>query len=413
MKTPLSAFSGYGIELEYMIVDRNTLSVLPIADQLLHSLSGQWVSEVRSGKLAWSNEIVLHLIELKNANPESRLESLPPQFQNEVKRVNAQLESMHARLMPSATHPWMNPAVETQLWCHDNADIYRAYDRIFNCRRHGWANLQSMHFNLPFADDTEFSRLHAAIRLVLPILPALTASSPVASGQYSGFMDFRMKNYRTHQIKIPASMGKVIPDTVISREEYQNKILTPMYREIRNHDPDGVLQHEWLNVRGAVARFDRNAIEIRIMDVQECPYADLAVAVIVLNTIKALYDQKTSTLARQQAISTDSLASILRDCIRDAEQAMIIDRDYLELFGFTAGECEAGELWSHLFTTLIPAETRQSDIWKTAFATLLEQGPLARRILRALRYDFSRENLAVVYRELCDCLDDGRMFTTS
>lgn len=413
MKTPLSAFSGYGIELEYMIVDRDTLSVLPVADQLLHSLSGQWVSEVRSDKLAWSNEIVLHLIELKNANPESCLDTLPPLFQNEVKRINAQLESMHARLMPSGMHPWMNPAVETQLWPHDNADIYRAYDRIFDCRRHGWANLQSMHFNLPFADDMEFCRLHAAIRLVLPILPALTASSPVASGRYSGFMDFRMENYRTHQIKIPASMGKVIPDTVISRDTYQKKILKSMYREIRNHDPDGILQHEWLNVRGAVARFDRNAIEIRVMDVQECPYADLAVAVVVLNTIKALYDQKTSILTQQQAISTDSLARILRDCVRDAEQAMIIDRDYLELFGFTAGDCEAGEFWSHLFTTLIPAETRQSDIWKTAFATLLEQGPLARRILRALRYDFSRENLAVVYRELCDCLDDGRMFTTS
>ena len=61
MKTPLSAFSDYGIELEYMIVDRDTLSVLPVADQLLHSLSGQWISEVKSDKLAWSNEIALTL----------------------------------------------------------------------------------------------------------------------------------------------------------------------------------------------------------------------------------------------------------------------------------------------------------------------------------------------------------------
>lgn len=207
-------------------------------------------------------------------------------------------------------------------------------------------------------------------------------------------------------------MGKVIPDTVISRNTYQQRILAPMYREINNYDPDGVLRHEWLNVRGAVARFDRNAIEIRVMDVQECPYADLAIAVVVMNIIKALYDQKTSILTQQQTISTDSLVRILRNCIRDAEQAMIIDREYLELFGFTAGDCEAGELWFHLFTALIPAKTRQSDIWKTAFATLFEQGPLARRILRALRNDFRRENLAVVYRELCDCLEDGRMFST-
>jgi len=77
MNTLLPAFSGYGIELEYMIVDRKSLSIMPIADKLLHKLSGKYVSEVAHGRLAWSNEIVLHLIELKNSNPEPVIESLP------------------------------------------------------------------------------------------------------------------------------------------------------------------------------------------------------------------------------------------------------------------------------------------------------------------------------------------------
>ena len=76
--------------------------------------------------------------------------------------------------------------------------IYQTYDRIFGCKAHGWANLQSMHLNLPFADDAEFARLHAAIRLVLPIIPALAASSPIADGRPTGFMDIRMEAYRTH-----------------------------------------------------------------------------------------------------------------------------------------------------------------------------------------------------------------------
>jgi len=29
----IHAFAGYGIELEYMLVDRETLSVLPVADE--------------------------------------------------------------------------------------------------------------------------------------------------------------------------------------------------------------------------------------------------------------------------------------------------------------------------------------------------------------------------------------------
>jgi hypothetical protein len=32
-----------------------------------------------------------------------------------------------------------------------------------------------------------------------------------------------------------------------------------------------VLRHEWVNARGAIARFDRSAIEIRVLDVAECP----------------------------------------------------------------------------------------------------------------------------------------------
>lgn len=411
MSYPLPAFSAYGLELEYMIIDRDTLSILPVADKLLHSLAGHWVSEFQRDRLAWSNEIVLHLIELKNSSPEACLDSLPSLFQNEVRRINAQLESMSARLMPTAMHPWMNPAIETRLWPHDNAAIYRAYDQIFDCRRHGWANLQSMHFNLPFADDGEFCRLHAAIRLVLPILPALTASSPVADGRYSGFLDYRMKNYLTHQMKVPATMGKVIPDTITSYDNYREQILEPMYRDVRNYDPDGVLQHEWLNVRAAVARFDRHAIEIRVMDVQECPIVDLAIAVMVKHVVQALYDQKTSSLAEQQAISTDNLVRILNDCVCDAEQTRITDRNYLNLFGFNVEGCEAGELWQHLFASSVPAQTRQSGLFRKVFVTLFEQGTLARRILRALHHDFSRKNLKMVYSELCDCLENGRMFS--
>ena len=88
--------------------------------------------------------------------------------------------------MPTGMHPWMDPAREFELWPHGDREIYAAFDRIFDCRGHGWANLQSMHLNLPFADDDEFGRLHAAIRALLPLLPALAASSPFADGHARG-----------------------------------------------------------------------------------------------------------------------------------------------------------------------------------------------------------------------------------
>jgi len=41
---------------------------------------------------------------------------------------------------------------------------------------------------------------------------------------------------------------------------------------------------------------------------------------------------------------------------------------------------------------------------------MLERGPLARRILRSVGPEYSKTSLQAVYRELCDCLEAGRMF---
>ena len=402
----LHAFAGYGIELEYMIVDRQTLAVMPSADALLQAAGGN-VSEVDRGRFGWSNEIVLHLVEIKNVHPDPALEPIAAGFQAEINSINRLLHPLGARLMPSAMHPWMNPATETHLWPHDQAPIYQAYDRIFDCRQHGQANLQSMHLNLPFANDAEFARLHAAVRVLLPILPALAASSPIANSKPGGFLDCRMEAYRTAVQRVPSVIGQVIPDTANSRAEYETGVLAPMYRDIAPLDQEGVLQHEWLNARGAIPRFDRNAIEIRVIDVQECPQADLAIAAAATAVIRSLYDDKWSSLAMQQAISTDSLVRILHACIRDADQAVIDDAGYLRLLGLSDRQYRAGELWQHLITR---TALNRSTFWVESLRVMLEHGPLARRILRALGDDHSSTHLQHVYRALCDCLETGRMF---
>jgi carboxylate-amine ligase len=400
----LHAFAGYGIELEYMIVDRQTLAVLPIADQLLRAAAGSNAADVDRGKFGWSNEIVLHLVEIKNALPDPALATLAGGFQAEVSEINRLLEPLGARLMPTGMHPWMNPAAETRLWPHDGAPIYQAYDRIFDCKRHGQANLQSMHVNLPFADDAEFAHLHAAVRLLLPILPAIAASSPIAEGAPTGYLDYRMEVYRGAVQRVPAAIGRGIPDTISSHTEYQAQILAPLYRDISPLDPEGVLQHEWLNARGAIPRFSRNAIEIRVIDVQECPQADLAIAAAATAVVRALYD---APLGPQQAIATNALAAIMLDCIRDAELALIEDAEYLRLLGFPGSRCEAGELWRHLLETAVG----DAHAWQEPLRLIQQQGPLARRILRAVGADSSRARLEGVYRALCDCLEQGRMFS--
>src|SRR5690606_33315772 len=119
-----------------------TLAVRPIADKVLTALGGQLVLEVDLGEVAWSNELVLHVVELKCNGPQKDLLRLRQKFQSEVERVNSLLSAEGAMLMPTAMHPFMNPLTESHIWPHENTDIYRTYDRIFDCRGHGWSNLQ-------------------------------------------------------------------------------------------------------------------------------------------------------------------------------------------------------------------------------------------------------------------------------
>jgi glutamate---cysteine ligase / carboxylate-amine ligase len=408
---PLHLFQGTGIELEYMIVDRRGLAVLPVADRVLAAAAGEIVSEVELGPLAWSNELVLHVIELKTNGPAGRLAGLADIFTDHIGRINTLLAPLEGRLMPTACHPWMDPLTETVLWPHEYSPVYEAYDRIFGCRGHGWSNLQSLHINLPFCGDEEFGRLHAAIRLLLPIMPALTASSPILDGQCTGFSDSRMEVYRHNSERIPSVAGRIIPEPVYSKEAYNREIFQRMYADIAPHDPDGTLRHEFLNSRGAIARFDRGAIEIRVLDVQECPQADLAVAALITAALKALCAGQWVGLERIEAFDTGALADIFMSVIKEGDGAIIEHAAYLSALGLNDTKCRAREVWQHLAeaTAALNADW-QDPLLAKAGQTLLGKGCLSRRIVSALDGDLRRQQLFEVYGRLCDCLAKGEMF---
>jgi gamma-glutamyl:cysteine ligase YbdK (ATP-grasp superfamily) len=410
-----SLFSRFGVELEYMVVDTGSLDVRPIADELLAAAAaaGEITDEVERGDITWSNELVAHVVEFKVTEPARALADLPGAFQRNIHDANALLAPKNARLMPGGMHPWMDPLRETKLWPHEYNEVYEAFNRIFGCQGHGWSNLQSVHLNLPFADDGEFGRLHAAIRLILPILPGLTASSPVIDGRLSGVLDNRLEVYRTNSRKVPMVAGRVIPEPAFTREAYETEILRPLYAAMIPHDPSGVLRHEWLNARGAIARFLRNTIEIRVMDVQECPEADLSICAAVVALLQALIGGRFGSLDCQRSFATLPLESILLSTIREADAAAIADADYLRLFGGPSEGCTVGELWRRLIERLF-AEGLLDRRWESALAIILREGPLARRLtntLHSARFSAADPRpLRILYAQLCDCLEAGRMF---
>jgi glutamate---cysteine ligase / carboxylate-amine ligase len=404
-------FQRFGVELEYMIVHAESLAVLPVTDRVLWAVTGQYLSDIELGTISWSNELALHVIELKTTEPAACLDGLAAEFQEHVGRINRILEPLGGRLMPTAMHPWMDPHREMRLWPHEYSPVYEAFHRVFDCRGHGWANLQSVHLNLPFADDDEFARLHAAIRLLLPIMPALAASSPVMDGQTTGRLDNRLEVYRHNARRVPRVSGAVIPEPVFSQQAYQDQILQPLYRDIAPLDPDGTLQFEWLNARGAIARFDRSTIEIRVLDVQECPRADLAVCALLTRVLQAMCDQRWMSLAAQQAFPTEALRTIFLDAIVAAENTPIHDQDYWAAFGVelpSGSQRTAGQLWQHLYDQLSAEAAFPPDL-DASLQTMLDKGTLATRIVQNLD-DHQPEAMSRCYRALCDCLSEDRMF---
>ena len=410
-KRLLGLFEGYGVELEYMIVDSSTLDVLPVADDVLRAAAGRYTTDYDAGSVAWSNELVLHVMEIKSNGPVSLLNGLPAKFQNNVSRINKILEVFGGRLMPSGMHPWMDPSVDTRLWNRRNRKIYATYDSIFNCNDHGWSNIQSVHLNLPFNGDVEFGRLHAAVRLLIPIMPAVAASSPIVGAGVSGLMDTRLAYYRDNQRKVPSITGYVVPEAVFTREEYETGILKKIYRGIKKYDPEGVLGHEWLNSRGAIARFDRSTIEVRMMDVQECPLADIALSVSAAAVIRALVEGRWSCFEEQRAWGVGPLLDILERTIRFGERAMIDDPSYLRAFGMRAKRASALRLWRHLREEVLSRDPSFDCNVSRAMDVILDSGPLSRRILMAAGGKPGMGRLREVYGRLCDCLMKGEMFS--
>jgi len=406
----LGLFEAYGIEIEYMLVDAASLDPVPACDWLLSEVAGELTDEYENGAIAWNNELAMHVVEFKTNGPVSSLAGTAGDFQANVARANELLAGRGLRLLPGAMHPWLEPSRDVRLWPYGQREIYAAFDRIFDCRGHGWGNLQSMQINLPFRGDREFSALHAAVRMVLPLLPGIAASSPVMDGIVTERRDNRLRVYRSNCARVASVTGEVVPEPVADMAQYHERILGKIYADLAPLDPAGVLRHEWVNARGAIARFDRMAIEIRVIDSQECPAADLAIADLASGVVRALVTETWAPLERIAAWRQADLVRLLALTEEQAEAVEIADHRFLRCFGYDGGSETVSHLWARL------AEDLSARGWllpesEAPIERYCREGSLATRIRRALPTEPGRDELREVYRRLADCLAVGHGFT--
>lgn len=391
-----------GPEHEFSVVDEK-LQPLPIVDKIIKDMHGRIVNTVDLGRFSFGKELQAHVAEFKANVPFDSPEVFEETMVKGVQSIVYFLDKRYgARLLGLGMHPSLL-LKDVEMWSHRHRQIYAALSRIFNLNQHGWLNIQSFQLNLPFKNEHEAIQLHNAITNILPYLPAIAASSPIYESKIGDYVDNRLFFYLKNQAEVPSITGDIIPEYVNSFEEYE-KVTVRQYSEdlTKFNAPTCLLNKEWVNSRGAVFRFDRKAIEIRIMDEQECVKSDVALSCFIRSVLRGIMQQEEDGF---EYLPHHVLVSNLHAVIRDG-----LDASVQHPKGSTARQV-CTSLYRIAEENASPEEKKYLEIVKRR----IKEGNLSDLILKevtkkALKTDLG-EAIFTVYSSLADCLEENRVYS--
>lgn len=288
-----------GPEHEFSVVD-SELAVLPITDKILKDLHGRIVNSVVLPHFTFEKEIQLHVMELKPNIPFKSPQNFEETMQEAVLSLCDLLDRKYrASLLGTGMHPLLT-LKQTGIWPHRHRQIYADYGRVFDLGSHGWLNIQSFQLNLPYQSERNGILLHNLLAHVCAYLPAITASSPIYEGKFGEAVDNRLVFYMLSQKEVPSVTGDIIPEYVFSFSDYWKKIIKRYSKDLAIAGAgSSVLYEDWVNSRGAIFRFDRKTLEIRVMDEQECIKSDVALSCFIRATLKGLLKREDELILRR------------------------------------------------------------------------------------------------------------------
>ena len=109
----------------------------------------------------------------------------------------------------------------------------------------------------------------------------MAASSPIFEGKEGPDIDNRLHFYKMNQKEVPSVTGRCYPRIRSSLSQYKQDVIERYSADLAKAGADKtLLNREWVNSRGIIFRFDRCALEVRVMDEQECIKSDVALAVL-------------------------------------------------------------------------------------------------------------------------------------
>jgi gamma-glutamyl:cysteine ligase YbdK (ATP-grasp superfamily) len=288
-----------GPEHEFSLVNEE-LQALPIVDKVIKDFCGRIVNFVELPDFTFGKELQLHVMEIKANAPFKSPELFEETMQNAVATLLDFLgKKYRASLLGTGMHPLLK-LEETSVWSHRHRKIYQELGKVFNLKQHGWLNIQSFHLNLPYSRENKGVLLHNLLAGVCAYLPAISASSPICEGAISPNVDNRLYFYKLNQREVPSITGDVVPEPVSSFAQYREDVIGQYSQDLAKAGAGKtILFKEWINSRGVIFRFGRSALEVRVMDEQECVKSDVALSCFVRAALRGLIAEKAEPLPHQ------------------------------------------------------------------------------------------------------------------
>jgi gamma-glutamyl:cysteine ligase YbdK (ATP-grasp superfamily) len=375
------------------------LKALPIVDKVIRDFCGKVINFVELPQFTFGKELQLHVMEIKANAPFRSPELFEETMQDAVATLLDYLwKKHHAHLLGTGMHPLLR-LEETSIWPHRHRKIYQEYGKIFNLKQHGWLNIQSFHLNLPYSKENQGVLLHNLLAGLCAYLPAISASSPIFEGTVGPNIDNRLYFYKMNQREIPSIAGDVIPDYVSSFNQYRREVIEGYSQDMAKAGAGKtILFKEWVNSRGVIFRFDRSALEVRVMDEQECVKSDVALSCFIRAALRGLIANQVEPLPHQLLV-------------RDFNSVMAkgLNAKVLHPNGETARQ-----VCQYLFN--LASENAQEDEKKYLWIVKkrIESGNLSElireRILEKAQKTDLEEAILSVYSTLIKCLADNQPY---
>ena len=178
-----------------------------------------------------------------------------------------------------------------------------------------------------------------------------------------------------------------------------------MFRAIAPHDID---KHSAVRVVELARRHRAlrpTAIEIRVLDTQEHPGADLAIAELVVSTVERLYRGAERRSTRPMRSTPMRSRTSCANASSTAKLRASTTPDYLRVLGDPKGRRPPAKL-----ARARAMAQRKLAPHRAALDVILSDGTLSTRLKRSVGPNVTALRYRALIGSLCDCLAEGRMF---